>query len=81
MAADSMIVSGDCRRGYVKKITRLADGSLLGCAGNSAIIDIFVRWAESGADLKNPPKFSDKDDFGMGGYLGASRWFCYCLEQ
>jgi hypothetical protein len=54
MAADSAVWAGDIFSGHDRKITRLADGRLVGSAGWRPEIERFLRWL-GGSEAKPPP--------------------------
>ena len=83
MAADGLVCGSDLRRGSNTKITRLIDGTLIGCCGSSAAIVRFQRWAHAGFDMANLPTF-DKDH-GVAAIvvhpnMKVEVWHSECLE-
>lgn len=64
MAADSAAWHGSVRVSYEKrKIYRLKDGSLFGCAGASATIQTVRAWADLGFSQEGKPKDEKEEDF------------------
>jgi ATP-dependent protease HslVU (ClpYQ) peptidase subunit len=57
MAGDSLVTMGSDVVGYTPKVRKLKDGRIVGCAGELAQIQMFVRWLESPADDK--PELED----------------------
>jgi hypothetical protein len=63
MVADTMSFVGGLRHPVGRpKITRLPDGSLLGCAGNAEHINAFVAWAKAGMPAGTRPQIPATED-------------------
>lgn len=54
LASDSQCWKGDIRIGYVRKIIRLKDRSLLAVAGNLACLQSFAEWLNGGRVDRKP---------------------------
>lgn len=62
VAADSQITgNGGSRKGRVRKLVRLSDGSIFGGAGNYISVRRLLVWAESGFEGKRPPKTQEAE--------------------
>lgn len=63
MAADSRGTSGDIIRGKVRKLYQLADGRVVGIAGDVGYEPEFIAWLDDGAKPENRPDFSGASSF------------------
>lgn len=61
VAADSQITSGSGRKGRVRKLVRLSDGSIFGGAGAYQAVLKLRKWAESGFEGNRPTKTADAE--------------------
>jgi ATP-dependent protease HslVU (ClpYQ) peptidase subunit len=62
VAADSQITgNGGSRKGRVRKLVRLSDGSIFGGAGNYCAVRRLFQWADTGFEGKRPPKTQDAE--------------------
>lgn len=59
IAADRLVTGGGLVHGTVRKLHRAQDGSVIGVAGTTFIIDAFVRWYN---DRDRPEQFDAKTD-------------------
>lgn len=56
MAADTLVVGGDIRRGRTSKLTRTAD-RLIGTAGGVGYAAALTKWIAEGESAENKPQF------------------------
>lgn len=63
MSADAAIFQGNLIAEYVRKITRLPDGGLIGCSGRSAVCREVCDWIANGADPEKRPAAESEGNF------------------
>jgi 20S proteasome alpha/beta subunit len=59
LAGDGITVVDDTVTSDMRKLWRLRDRTLIGCAGNAVEFPALVRWVRSGAKEENCPRFRD----------------------
>ena len=59
MAADTLVTSADVRRGSVRKIQRLDDGTLFGISGHSGFHTFVAEWIAAGCKWSARPKIPE----------------------
>lgn len=72
LAADTGMINGGGRSGFITKIARNAGGDLAGACGNATYLHKFLKWFSSGENGEPPEGQDEKGNYDVGVIFRAS---------